>query len=172
MKKYISLLFTASTLFFTSCDNETEPGGTSVEKMAGEWVVTWEAQNASGEWEDALGGKVIVSTYNTAANINTEMWFADNATGQAQILNTPVKIQTNYESRTFETAGEVTLEGTKLTEDGTATLSITEGKVLEGKATTPRGMAADSIVCFINVQGDTTYKIAGFRRTGFTEDEP
>lgn len=164
-------MFAVSALFFTSCETETEPGGTSVEKMAGEWVVTWEAQNAAGEWEDALGSKVIVSTYNTAANISTEMWFADNSTGQANILNTPIKVQTNYDARTFETSGDVTLEGTGLSEDA-VTLSITEGKILEGKATTPRGMAADSIVCFINVKGDTTYKVAGFRRTGFTEDEP
>ena len=51
------------------------------------------------------------------------------------------------------------------------TLSITDGKVLEGEATTPSGMPADSIVFFVNVQGDDTYKIAGFRRTGFAEDE-
>jgi len=42
---------------------------------------------------------------------------------------------------------------------------------LEGEATTPSGMPADSIVFFVNVQGDDTYKIAGFRRTGFAEDE-
>jgi hypothetical protein len=99
------------------------------------------------------------------------MWFADNATGQANILMSPVKVQVDYAARTFETSGEVTLEGTGFM-DGPATLSITEGKVLENAATTPRGMKADSIVCFINVQGDTTYKVAGFRRTGFTEDEP
>lgn len=32
------------------------------------------------------------------------------------------------------------------------TLSITDGKVLEGEATTPSGMPADSIVFFVNVQ--------------------
>lgn len=171
MKKYIAMFFAAVAFCFTSCDNETEPGGTSVEKMAGEWVVSWETQNAAGEWEDALGAKTVVSTYNTASNVATEMWFADNATGQANILMSPVKVQVDYAARTFETSGEVTLEGTGFM-DGPATLSITEGKVLENAATTPRGMKADSIVCFINVQGDTTYKVAGFRRTGFTEDEP
>ena len=45
------------------------------------------------------------------------------------------------------------------------------GKVLAGAATTPSGMPADSIVFFVNVQGDDTYKIAGFRRTGFPADE-
>jgi uncharacterized lipoprotein NlpE involved in copper resistance len=43
MKKYIILLLLATVSFtFTACDNETEPGGTAVEKMAGTWYVTWE----------------------------------------------------------------------------------------------------------------------------------
>ena len=38
MKKYIILLLLATVSFtFTACDNETEPGGTAVEKMAGTW---------------------------------------------------------------------------------------------------------------------------------------
>ena len=42
MKKYIILLLLATVSFtFTACDNETEPGGTAVEKMAGTWYVTW-----------------------------------------------------------------------------------------------------------------------------------
>lgn len=40
MKKYLILLLTALSVSFTSCDNETEPGGTAVEKMAGDWWVT------------------------------------------------------------------------------------------------------------------------------------
>ena len=47
MKKYIILLLLATVSFtFTACDNETEPGGTAVEKMAGTWYVTWEQKNA------------------------------------------------------------------------------------------------------------------------------
>ena len=55
--------------------------------------------------------------------------------------------------------------------DSEITLDVTDGKVLAGAATTPSGMPADSIVFFVNIQGDDTYKIAGFRRTGFPADE-
>ena len=49
MKKYIALLLLVTVSFaFTACDDETEPGGTAVEKMAGTWIVTWEAKNEAG----------------------------------------------------------------------------------------------------------------------------
>ncbi|MDP4277373.1 MAG: lipid-binding protein [Bacteroidota bacterium] len=45
MKKLIILLFAAVGIIFsfTSCDSETEPGGTAVQDMAGDWWVTYEA---------------------------------------------------------------------------------------------------------------------------------
>ena len=100
MKKYIILFLLATVSFtFTACDNETEPGGTAVEKMAGTWYVTWEQKNAQGEWEDVLGGTVELNTYNTAANVPTEMWLKE-----GYLLNTALKVATNYAGRTFEMA--------------------------------------------------------------------
>lgn len=40
MKKYITILFAFTAVMLASCSKEIEPGGTSVEKMAGEWWVT------------------------------------------------------------------------------------------------------------------------------------
>ncbi len=167
MKKYLMLLFAVLSFSLTGCEEtDVEAGGTVVEKMAGTWYVTWEQKNAQGEWEDVLGGTVELNTYNTAANVPTEMWLKE-----GYLLNTALKVTTNYAGRTFEMAetsiavNEANWGAPKIT------LSITDGKVLEGEATTPSGMPADSIVFFVNVQGDDTYKIAGFRRTGFAEDE-
>ena len=45
---------------------------------------------------------------------------------------------------------------------------------MEGAATTPSGMPADSIVYMIQFDDDPnelTYKISGFRRTGFPNDD-
>lgn len=162
MKKYIILLFATLSLSLTGCEEtDIEPGGTAVEKMAGTWYVTWEAKDAQGVWQDILGGTVEVDTYNTAANIPTEMWLYE-----TYMLDIPLKVSTHYDARTFEMA-----ETTITVGDAPMTLSITDGKVLEGAATTPSGMPADSIVFFVNIQGDDTYKVAGFRRTGFAEDE-
>ena len=47
-------------------------------------------------------------------------------------------------------------------------------KILEGAALTPSGMPADSIVYMIQFDDDPdglTYKVSGFRRTGFPADD-
>lgn len=167
MKKYLILLFVALSFSLTGCEEtDIEPGGTAVEKMAGAWYVTWEQKDAQGQWQDMLGGTIEVDTYNTAANVPTEMWLKE-----TYLLETAFKVSTNYGARTFEMGEKTVPVDEKTWGAPEIKLTITDGKVLEGAATTPSGMPADSIVFFVNVQGDQTYKIAGFRRTGFTEDE-
>lgn len=165
MKKYVIILFAALSFSLVSCEEtETEPGGTAVEKMAGDWIVTWESKNDQGVWEDVLGGTVALNTYNTAANVPTEMWLKE-----GYVLNVPLKVSVDYNARTFKSLSDATVNSAAF--GGEITFSITEGKVSEGAATTPSGMPADSIVFFVNVKDDGTYKIAGFRRTGFPEDD-
>lgn len=158
MKKYLVLLFTALAVSFTSCDNETEPGGTAVEKMAGDWWVTATVMQNGNEVGDSGVGHFQMYTYNTAANVPTEMWLEDGG----NFRNYKVRVNVDYNARTFTTNDFV--EGVR----------ITEGKIMEGAATTPSGMPADSIVYMIQFDDDPnelTYKISGFRRTGFPNDD-
>lgn len=157
MKKYLILLLTVLSFSLTGCEEtSTEPGGTAVEKMAGTWYVNWAQKDAQGAWKDFKAATV--NTYNTAANVSTEMWLKDSYKLGA------VKVATDYDARIFQTTGDVTIKGGEI-------LSIIDGKVLEGAATTPSGLPADSIVFFVNVKGGDSYKVAGYRRTGFVEDE-
>ena len=133
MKKYLVLLFTALAVSFTSCDNETEPGGTAVEKMAGDWWVTATVMQNGNEVGDSGVGHFQMYTYNTAANVPTEMWLEDGG----NFRNYKVRVNVDYNARTFTTNDFV--EGVR----------ITEGKIMEGAATTPSGMPADSIVYMI-----------------------
>lgn len=158
MKKYLILLLTALSVSFTSCDNETEPGGTAVEKMAGDWWVTATIMQNGNETGDSGAGHFRMYTYNTAANVPTEMWLEDGG----NFRNYKVRVNVDYNARTFTTNDFV--EGVR----------ITEGKIMEGAATTPSGMPADSIVYMIQFDDDPnglTYKISGFRRTGFPNDD-
>lgn len=158
MKKYLVLLFTALAVSFTSCDNETEPGGTAVEKMAGDWWVTATVMQNGNEVGDSGVGHFQMYTYNTAANVPTEMWLEDGG----NFRNYKVRVNVDYNARTFTTNDFV--EGVR----------ITEGKIMEGAATTPSGMPADSIVYMIQFDDDPnglTYKVSGFRRTGFPNDD-
>ena len=55
MKKYMILLLASLAFTFVACDNDTEPGGTAVEKMAGDWWVTVNAFIDGKEVEDPFG---------------------------------------------------------------------------------------------------------------------
>lgn len=187
MRKYIVMGCIALATAFTGCDVETneEPGGTAVEKMAGFWTVTFEqsvdeynalfegaadpglesktpAELDKLEWEDLYGnGKMTVVSSNTAANLPTEMWLIDNT-----FKRTQVKCSVNYGERTFESRNQTPYEG--------CTMDVIGGKVLEGAATTPRGVPADSIVAYVKysdeANGFTYMKMSGYRYTGYTQD--
>jgi PBP1b-binding outer membrane lipoprotein LpoB len=165
MKKYLILLVAALTFFFAGCQKATEPGGTAVQNMAGDWWVTCEYQKA-GVWTDAGVGHVLFTTYNTAANKATEMWVNDNGS----FLSFQSIVNVDYAAKTFSTADSVSTNSASYP---TEKVLITNGKILLHAAKTPSGVAADSIVFFAAFNDDSgpiVYKIAGFRRTGFPAD--
>src|SRR5690606_34339586 len=136
------LLFTAifiiSQFLFISCEKE-EIGGTATQKMAGEWYVKVVAIDDNGdvvyEDEDLFGlGYFHLDTYNSAANIPTEMWINDNG----NFWDFKAKIKVDLDAMTFH-AEDVQNEAYD------SRLTITDGKILLGAATTPSGMPADSI---------------------------
>jgi len=166
MKKYLILLVAAIAFTFTSCETVTEPGGTSVQDMAGDWWVTYEVQT-DGVWVDAGVNHVRFTTYNTAANKSTEMWINDGG----NFWNFHSTVNVDYTAKTFSTTDSVSTNAVKYPSEK---VLITNGKVLKGAAKTPSGEPADSIVFFAAFNDDSgpiVYKVAGFRRTGFPKDD-
>ena len=166
MKKYLILMVVALAFTFTSCDQTTEPGGTSVQEMGGDWWVTYEYESSPGVWEDAGVGHVLLTTYNTTDNKSTEMWVNDNG----NFWNFKSIVKVDYTAKTFLTTDSVSTNAVKYPDE---TVMFTNGKILKGAAKTPSGVAADSIVFYVGFNDDsapTTYKVAGFRRTGFPAD--
>ncbi len=185
MKKYLFMLFAAFSFLFVSCESETEPGGTAVEKMAGDWVVNYyqsvdeylylfedegsmpnENDLENWDWDFIYDdAHSFLYTYNTAANVPTEMFITD----KDAFWGFNVKATVNYAARTFE------CPTTKNLAYDPIDVTIVKGKIMEGAATTPSGMPADSIVFYIKFSDDNygfTYtKVSGFRRTGFPADE-
>lgn len=169
MKKYLSLLMVAllAMFSFSACDVETdeEPGGTNVEKMAGQWDVTVDAVDETGKviYTDPYGlGTITLMTYNTAANTSNEMWISDNT----NFWDFAMKVAVDYNNRSFSAAEAIYKAG------GEGKAVITNGKVLEGKATNLHGMPNDSIVFDIKFSDDNNgliYRISGQRYTGFYE---
>ena len=171
MKKAIYLLMLVVSIVFTSCEKD-EIGGTATEALAGEWYVTVDAVDASGNvvGEDFFGlGRVMMNTYNTAANNANEIWIDD----CGNFWEFKVKATADINSLTFQTNGAVannyydcyvTIEGGKITLNG---------------ATTPHGTPADAIEFYVSFDDDdypaaygyAKYKVSGYRYTGLVEDE-
>lgn len=144
-------------LFFISCDEggNPDPGGTTVEKLAGDWFVQYK-QNGK-----AVTDYNLLSTYNTSAN-NGLIWLDD----ASQKLKVRVKTEVSKLSFSIkDVPNQFKGKYNKIT--------ITDGKVLEKQATTTGGNVSDSIYFQIQFSDDpgNTYAVEGYRRTGFAPDE-
>lgn len=174
MKKILFYLFILGLfpLLTISCEKD-EIIGTVTEDMAGEWFVTVVAVDDAGnvvyEDEDLYGlGHFHLDTYNTSADNESQMWIDDNG----NFWEFKVKMNINFAAKTFQAAAAQN-------EYYDCQVTITDGKILENAATTPTGMPADSIVFHVNFSDDTSpvdygfakYRVAGFRYTGFANDE-
>ncbi|MCC8197587.1 MAG: hypothetical protein LIP06_03180 [Tannerellaceae bacterium] len=170
MKKIILLSIMIAGAFLTSCEKD-KIGGTATESMAGEWYVTVDAMNADGStWgEDPFGiGHFLIATYNTAANVESEIWVDD----CEQFWDFKVKANADPGTLTFSVTDAEN-------EYYDCQVSVLDGKILLGAATTPSGMSADSIVFKVSFSDDTNttnygfdhYKISGYRYTGLANDD-
>ncbi|WP_158841404.1 lipid-binding protein [Polaribacter sp. L3A8] len=148
--------FLTLILGFTSCDEggDPDPGATSVVEMAGDWFVQL---NGTGSYYH-------LSTYNTAADNGKEMWIEDLGTFWEFKAKTPVN------------TNELTFGGSNLAsnyEGYEITINITNATISKGTATTSGGNTSDGISLDIEFSDDagTVYKLVGYKRTGFSEDE-
>lgn len=157
---------------FASCDEvgDTDPGGTAVEAMAGDWYV-----------QTLVDGEVVVdyvllSTYNTAANDGKQMWMED----YGKIWDFKFKAPVNIGALTFSGDNLPSSVVHDLTstpnviETYDMNVTVTEGKVTKNGATTTGGHTVDGISFKAKFSDDPdgiTYEIKGYKRTGFIEDE-
>jgi len=170
MKKILLIIAVTAALVTASCKQEYENWYSAAYELSGEWVVTYDGVDEDGNVteEDPWGlGHFQLLTYNTAANSADTMWIDDDYNS----WEFKVKTGINVNAKTFSvTEGEDLYNG--------ALVTITNGKILPGAATTPTGSPADSIVFTVVFDDDPyvgTYwdaiRISGYRKTGFLEDE-
>ncbi|MGV3697302.1 lipid-binding protein [Flavobacterium sp.] len=145
---------------FSSCDEggEPDPGGTLVQKYAGDWWISAVDTDGATVFEH-----VKHTTYNTAANDNT-MWIDDHNDGYW----IKAKVTVDVENGTF-TATDADNVG-----DPGSLVTITNGKIEEGAALSQAGHVVDKISFTAHFDYDSDgYNIIyeGHKRTGFLEDE-
>jgi hypothetical protein len=149
-----------------SCKKAPVIGGTATQALAGEWWV--KLDNGADATGDFGPGYYNFSTYNTAANIPTEMWVDDDNNAKS-FWDIKGKVTTNVANRTFS--------GTNIAnQDYTSTFTITNGVIIPNAATAPGSKdKTDSIYFNITFSDDpvlgTVHKVAGYKRTGFSQDD-
>ena len=158
MKKNIIYTLILFAFAFSSCRKDTiDAGGTAVQDVAGEWWT--QVDDGSGFGSDYFR----LSTYNTAANTADKMFIDDGNGfyGMKGVVNVDAK------ARTFSvTDADELYYGVKMT--------VTDGKIVKDGIKAPgSGVTTDLItltVTFSDSPG-VAYKLMGYRRTKFLEDD-
>lgn len=165
--KNIFKIFTAALLVFTvtSCEKE-EIGGTAVQDMSGEWYVVVDGVDADGNvtYEDPYDmGYFPLYTYNTNANVPTEMYIDD----FGNFWEFRVIVDVNYGAKTFGVVGaEDDYNG--------ISVDILNGAIVKNGTVSPAGYTADSISFMVAFEDDEDAAegywdylwIHGYRMTG------
>lgn len=179
MKKtlYSMLMLAGLLVAFTSCEKE-EIGDTAAVKTAGDWYVTVDAVDANGELvysdDELFGmGNIHVLTYNTAADIPTEMIVSD----LGNFWDFAVKVTCDPDALTFSTT---TTDDNNLVEGyEDINVTITGGKITPGGARLASGVPTDAIEFYVTFSDDdypdaygyAKYRVHGYRYSGFVADE-
>ena len=176
MKKvlYFAAMLLTMTLT-TSCEKE-EVGNTATVATAGQWYVTVDAVDESGNvvYEDAdlFGlGRVLLLTANTAANSATEMIVDD----LQNFWGYRVKVTVDPVNMTFATN---TTENNNLNGDD-INVTITGGKIVKDGGVQNNGSKADYIEFYVNFSDDdypanygyAKYHVYGVRYSGLAEND-
>lgn len=148
-------------VFLSGCDLGTEPAkeGTKLQVMCGEWFV-----RVLQDGDDIGGGYYLVTTSNTADNNETDLILDDHETWPAKVIT-----KVSLGGMTFNAAPNLTNMY-----DAKVGVSILEGKIIKGAATSTGGNKTDSIYVkfeFVDKGEKSVIDYAGYRRTGFLEDE-
>ncbi len=169
MYKFIKYSFIIALIFTTSCKkNLPDIGGTTAQKVANEWWVTFTINGV----DTFKLGHVKIATYNTANN-NNEIWTDDLQNGYVF----KSKATVDYNALTFSAANSANEyfdpKDTTNPAPPPQTVTIENGKVLLGVGKSKAGNVADSIYMEAKFSDDptTTYIISGHSRTRFIEDE-
>lgn len=169
MKNNILILVAFLVIIMASCKTEDiDPGKADNNDLSGEWFVEY---NHPVFGHDPFGvGYTRLLTSTTASQSATELIITD----EENFWEYRVKAKMDVASKTFGSADTLA----NYIHDDVRVL-IRNGKIIEGAVTTAAGVVTDSIyfeVWFEDLEGSTgiesdTLIVAGYRRTGFLEDE-
>ena len=147
-------------LFSSSCKKDQEIGGTAVQNLAGDWYVK---VNSTGPY-------IVLSTFNTSANLSTEMWLQSTGLKSGTTaLGVKGKVSVDVSSQTFTAASVANVAATSTT---IPTFSVANGKVVSNGTVGPGSKTPTDLISFDITINGVSYKVEGFHKTGFQSDLP
>lgn len=157
MKKYLILFIAVFGLALSSCDKKADfvEIDSKVVAAAGEWWIKF----SKADYET---GYLKVLTFNTAADLPTEMWIWDKGNWMGLKFKCPVNVS------------DLTFSGTSLVNTTSSmTVTVKNGKITKDGGLSTSGNVTDKITFDIELSTEpgVTYKAEGTRKTGFVEDE-
>lgn len=171
-------------LALNSCSKD-EPGGTETQSMAGEWYVTVEAIDASGNVvpDEGIDDPVIIRTFNTASNTPDKMYISDCSTysygidyagtnGYFELFGFYMPIDVNLAAGTFATAPDAknmmpNYNWETYEYDQFSSIAITNGRIIPNGGKQKNGSPADVIEFDIKVANDFTDVAYGETEAGY-----
>ncbi len=167
MKKYLYTIWCALIALALNSCSQDEPMMTETVALAGQWYVTVDLADASGNVvaEDPYGlGRKMHLTFNTAANVPTEMFVSDNGT----FWDFQVRVACDVNNLTFGNSDWA--ENLKYDSQ----VKIWGGKVIKNGGKQNNGSPADYIEYFVQFSDDDpdmVYKVSGVRYSGLVEND-
>ena len=157
MKKYLIYMLAFVSIILSSCDQKEdyEQINSQVVDAAGEWWIKF----SKADYET---GFLKVLTFNTAADVATEMWIWDKGNWKGIKIKCPVNIS------------NLTFEGSNLDNlSSDATIEIVNGKIEKDAGLSTTGVVTDKISFEIKFSDEpgVVYSAIGTRKTGYIEDE-
>ena len=157
MKKYLIYILAFVSVAITSCDKKEdyEQINSQVVDAAGEWWIKFSKT-------DYETGYLKVLTFNTAADIASEMWISDDGNWRDIQFKCPVDV------------ASLSFGGSNLDDvNSDVTIDVMNGKIEPDAGLSTTGNVTDKISFEISFSDEpgVVYQAVGTRKTGFVEDE-
>jgi len=156
-------------LIATGCETykDYEIEYSPVYPLSGEWLVRFTDTSVT---PNTTSGLIVMSTFNTADNSSNMMWIRATSTSTSYLGRFDGKINCNVSGMSF--SGE-NVPNTYYSTTPQPSFTITEGTVTEDGYDTATGGKSDKITFTMTDTRKTgkVYKVSGFRRTLWPDDE-
>ncbi len=180
MKKIILYIMFAVPFIFSSCYDKNEVEMTGAGDLCGQWVVV----------DNVAGTEFTLTTSNVSSNSPDSLYVTDVYSGTAGFWNFQVKVKIDKNAMTFSQNNAVSmvlqdevLDKADHNGDGLRNavvpynikVNVIGGKIERNAVSMPSGVKSDKITLELQFEDDspayTSYKIHGYRKTGFHEDD-